>query len=357
MRPVWRPEETFSISTGYYRNWACAQRSEQRFLRALRHQSRQLPAPVVLTLQTYLEDRDIPFPGDVAHLLEVYRQALPGHKDWRQWHAYVAAVLPILAPVLQARLHRKVRSAALLAYQARDRALDRVCRRIVGLHLPRRQRRRQKACLVALGGARTCSTGFGHAPAPQQRLCRRLQTFGAQVVVIDERHTSQLCWHCHGRLEKVFSRTGGRRRAGPRPRARAAKAVVPALDPLRCSRGRCSPAGPRLRRGRRSFRRYVAVDVDLEDDGDDPLEEEMVVEAPPESVKGAPEPAEEGPPEAPVPMARRRDLWGVRRCRACTFSSGHGPLHVHRDVNAARNILFLYLAAAAGEPRPPAFAA
>ena len=57
---------------------------------------------------------------------------------------------------------------------------------------------------MAFGAANACSTGFGHAPAPQERLRRRLEKIhGARVFLVDEFRTSQVCCKCHEQLEKV----------------------------------------------------------------------------------------------------------------------------------------------------------
>ena len=62
----------------------------------------------------------------------------------------------------------------------------------------------QPGTLVAFGAANACSTGFGYAPAPQERLRRRLEKIhGARVFLVDEFRTSQVCCKCHEQLEKV----------------------------------------------------------------------------------------------------------------------------------------------------------
>ena len=60
---------------------------------------------------------------------------------------------------------------------------------------------------MAFCAANACSTGFGYAPAPQERLRRRLaKLHGAKVFLMDEFRTSQLRCRCHGRLDKVTVR-------------------------------------------------------------------------------------------------------------------------------------------------------
>ena len=45
----------------------------------------------------------------------------------------------------------------------------------------------QRGTLVAFGAANACSTGFGYAPAPHERLWRRLEKIhGARVFLVDE---------------------------------------------------------------------------------------------------------------------------------------------------------------------------
>ena len=62
----------------------------------------------------------------------------------------------------------------------------------------------QRGTPVAFGAANACSTGFGYAPAPQERLRRRLEKIhGARVFLVDEFRTSQLCCKCYQQLDKV----------------------------------------------------------------------------------------------------------------------------------------------------------
>jgi hypothetical protein len=116
-----------------------------------------------------------------------------------------------LPHVFAAKLLRLLRWARLTAFAARDRALDEVCKRLLGsdatpVHpatpnppLP---------CIVAFGAANACSTGFGYAPVPQARLRHRLeQVHKAVVVLVDEFRTSQCCCACGHVLRDVYRRS------------------------------------------------------------------------------------------------------------------------------------------------------
>ena len=59
----------------------------------------------------------------------------------------------------------------------------------------------------------------------------------------------------------------------------------------------------------------------------------------------------------PVRSNTREDIWGVRRCPHCRHWHHGAPLHVHRDVNAAKNILRIYLELARSGKRPAIFTA
>ena len=90
--------------------------------------------------------------------------------------------------LLDAWKKRCFRKSALWIYGKRDRCIDHLCKRITG-GVP--------GTLVAFGGAASCSTGFGHAPAPQKRLRARLaKVHGAHVSIIRETFTSQRCCIC-----------------------------------------------------------------------------------------------------------------------------------------------------------------
>jgi hypothetical protein len=54
-----------------------------------------------------------------------------------------------------------------------------------------------------------------------------------------------------------------------------------------------------------------------------------------------------------VPSDVKDDVWGVRKCPQCRHRGS--PLHVHRDINAARNMIRVYLELALNAKRPDAF--
>ena len=115
--------------------------------------------------------------------------ALPSRRNIDTWGEYLKALLPILDVVLEVRQRRCLRRRALRGYALRDSALDRVCKKITA----------GQPTLVAFGAANSCSTGFGHAPAPQGRLRHRLSTVHrATVCLIDEFRTSRVCCRCNG---------------------------------------------------------------------------------------------------------------------------------------------------------------
>ncbi len=55
----------------------------------------------------------------------------------------------------------------------------------------------------------------------------------------------------------------------------------------------------------------------------------------------------------PVRSDTKKDVWGVRKCPTCRPLGA--PLHVHRDVNSARNMIRIYLELASRGERPSAF--
>ena len=123
---------------------------------------------------------------------------LPPRRDILTWQAYLGALIPVLDLVLEVRQRRCLRRLSFRTYLLRDQALDAICARITAGH--------PQTTLVAFGGANSCSTGFGHAPAPQGRLRRRLgQVHGARVCLVDEYRTSQACCRCHGQLEHAVA--------------------------------------------------------------------------------------------------------------------------------------------------------
>ena len=162
--------------------------------------ARILTRKILRTEKVQLAGDDQPVP------LSSKLQALPSRRD--SWQAFVAASLPILEAVTRTYQRRCLRRSRFATYMSRDRALDEICKRVVGGRQATTGRRRCRAgakdVLVAFGAANACSTGFGYAPAPQGRLRHRLaKLHGAKVFLVDEFNTSQVCCRCHGRLEKV----------------------------------------------------------------------------------------------------------------------------------------------------------
>ena len=144
--------------------------------------------------------------GTEASLLQKLG-SLPSRRA--DWNAFCAAALPILDTIACTYEKKSLRRQRFSSYMKRDRALDELCKRIMGGKLRGQTGRKrytpgQRGTLVAFGAANACSTGFGYAPAPQERLRRRLERIhGARVFLIDEFRTSQLCWKCHQQLDKV----------------------------------------------------------------------------------------------------------------------------------------------------------
>ena len=127
--------------------------------------------------------------------ISVYEKitSLPTRKNIHLWEEYLGALVPHLDIVLQVRRSRCLRRRALQSYMLRDKALDEVCRAITAGS--------KGMTLVAFGGANSCSTGFGHAPAPQGRLRHRLSRHhNARVCIIDEFRTSRYCHQCQSLL-------------------------------------------------------------------------------------------------------------------------------------------------------------
>jgi len=127
--------------------------------------------------------------------ISVYEKitSLPSRKNIHLWEEYLGALVPHLGTVLQVRLSRCLRRRALQSYMLRDKALDEVCTAITAGSMG--------TTLVAFGGANSCSTGFGHAPAPQGRLRHRLSKHhNARVCIIDEFRTSRYCCQCQSLL-------------------------------------------------------------------------------------------------------------------------------------------------------------
>ena len=195
-------------------------------------------------------------------------ESLPSRRE--NWVAFCEAALPILHIIASTYARKSLRRTRFASYMKRDRALDELCKRITGGKLRGQTGRKhyttgQCDTLVAFGAANACSTGFGYAPAPQERLRRRLEkVHGARVFLIDEFRTSQLCCKCCKQLDKVTVRNW--------------------------VHGKLKPLQPH----------------------------------------------------------------GLRRCPTCHNEKG-APLHCHRDLNAARNILDCFLSEATTGERPEAF--
>jgi hypothetical protein len=139
--------------------------------------------------------------------ISVYEKitSLPSRKNIYLWDDYVTALVPHLGLVLQVRRSRCLRRRALRSYMLRDKALDEVCKAITAGS--------NGTTLVAFGGANSCSTGFGHAPAPQGRLRHRLSKHhNARVCIIDEFRTSRYCHQCQSLLTHAtaFDQTSNR---------------------------------------------------------------------------------------------------------------------------------------------------
>ena len=150
--------------------------------------------------------------GDGRSLLDQIK-VLPSNRDFREWDEYVRLVVPLLDPWMAAYRKRSYLSKRLLSFARRDAALDALCARIVP---PGR------STLVAFGSGADacCTTGFGHGPAPQRRLRRRLALTRKDVYVllVAEPYTSQRCHSCKEQLETVWTRLKRRKRKPKRLR-------------------------------------------------------------------------------------------------------------------------------------------
>ena len=242
-------------------------------------------------------------------------ERLPCSRDFECWDAYLAAALPLVKARTDALSIMCVRRARFASYMRRDQELDRIYKNICGTSTKEERSARAAsepdACssptLVAFGAASVpparasfaryaCSTGFGYAPAPQGRLRHRLaKVHGAKVVLMDEYKTSRTCSCCGSELEKVF-----------KSQAAAEKCASQKTEALQ-------------RRAKRKADQSMA----------------------------AGRPAPETPHRLLFPPRPERLIYGVLLCRNCGSRDGR-PLFWHRDVNAARNILAVYLC-----PPPP----
>lgn len=124
--------------------------------------------------------------------------SLPSRRNIYAWQEFLRTLLPHLPAILECRRARVLRRTAFRAYMKRDKALDTICRELTSGS--------EGETLVAFGGANSCSTGFGHAPAPQARLRFRLtHHHNAKVSVVDEFRTSRYCHQCSSCLEHAHT--------------------------------------------------------------------------------------------------------------------------------------------------------
>ena len=127
---------------------------------------------------------------------------LPTSRDIFQWDDFLAAYLPLLTDIIVAKRARCLRRTRFEAYIRRDRVLDQIIKQILGGSL---RPFAKESTVVGLGDANACSTGFGHAAAPQGRLRFRMEkVHRISVTMIDEFRTSQVCSMCRSaRLYKA----------------------------------------------------------------------------------------------------------------------------------------------------------
>ena len=232
--------------------------------------------------------------------LQARMQALPCSRAYEGWDAYLQAAIPLLKKRCEALQATCVRRARFMSYMRRDVELDRICRLLCGTTTRQERQARLEAAggqslptLVAFGAANACSTGFGYAPAPQGRLRHRLaRVHGAEVTLVDEFRTSRVCSCCGEPLEEVHRRP---------------EAVL-------ASRAQHDAALLKKQVARRGL-----------------------------------------PPSAATVTAPRRVftvVHGVLRCRNCQQTRTGKPFFWHRDENAGRNIMAVYLSLANTGKRP-----
>lgn len=126
--------------------------------------------------------------------------SLPTARDISRWEDFLQAYLPIVTDIVFAKRARCLRRTRFDAHIRRDRVLDQVIKQIFGGSLKPAMR---QSTHVGLGAAKVCSTGFGHASAPQGRLRFRLEkVHGVSVTMIDEFRTSQVCSTC--RIARLY---------------------------------------------------------------------------------------------------------------------------------------------------------
>ena len=231
--------------------------------------------------------------------LQARMQALPCSRAYECWDAYLQAAIPLLKDRCEALQATCVRRARFMSYMRRDSELDRICKLLCGTATRQERQARLNAAagqslptLVAFGAANACSTGFGYAPAPQGRLRHRLaKVHGAQVTLIDEFRTSRVCSCCGELLDHVHRRP---------------EAIV----------------ASRAQRDAALLKKRVARGL------------------PPRAAAAAP------------PQRLFTAVHGVLRCRNCQRTRTGKPLFWHRDENAGRNIMAVYLSLANTGERP-----
>ena len=188
-----RVEETFHISTReHVRD---AKRSRVRSA-TLELQKRTMVLSELSPRQGGGEELRVELHAVLCHL--------PSNKAFETFLDYERRVLPIMEEALSAMSARRLRREAFLSYQSKDRALDKICRKICGEKWARS--RSQPRVLVAFGnGGKVCTTGCGYAPAPQARLRHRLpHVWNARVSLINEYNTSKCCSFCGNVMRQIY---------------------------------------------------------------------------------------------------------------------------------------------------------
>lgn len=132
--------------------------------------------------------------------------------DAESWSTYLLYCLPVVQQRMEAFRDLAIRKAKFETRRRTDAFLDRVCRDIISLGLPRAEEAKRKPrgedVLVAFGDANTSVGGFGYGSAPQGRLKHRLSAVhGCTVFPVDEYFTSQKCSSCEKKLVYVGIRT------------------------------------------------------------------------------------------------------------------------------------------------------
>ena len=154
------------------------------------------PCSKALTLKT-LTMTIVPLTGE-SLLRTLSRSPHSKEVDSASWNTYLNFIIPLLDIRAQAYRRRAICRMRFENYMRRDKSLDILCNRLCSLG----QGSKDEPTLIAFGDGSHCSTGFGHAPAPQRRFRKRLeQIHGARVTLIHEAYTSQKCSKCHSQLE------------------------------------------------------------------------------------------------------------------------------------------------------------